>query len=726
MNPDSQLSEDDLLHALFEESFEEESEVLKENPFFHSLLEDEKRYTDYCLIATGGMKNIFKVFDKKTGRHVALARLRDEIPVEIYENFLLEARLTSLLEHPNIISVHDIGLNSKDEPYFTMELKVGDSLKDIIQSLHNQQSEYVQKFSLHDLLNIFIKICDAVAYAHSKSVIHLDLKPGNIQIGTYGEVLVCDWGLGKVIGNTVFNNYEDLMLNPDFLNDITLTGQIKGTLGFMAPEQTEQNGDKSPLCDIYSLGAILHSILTYQPPLSGSKEEMIERTRQGDLDLAVQNSSQTKIPHSLIAVSQKALSLEPKDRYQSVHELKQEIDQYLKGFSTKAENAGPAKELQLFIKRHKITCSLAFCFIFIALTGTSLFIKNLNKSIYSELQAREIAERASQESREAQAIAERESARSQEALSLAERANERSVESMKLFEAQKEKAEKAFRLYEIEKLSRDEYLRDATKQFMVHIYKLTDVDVFNNPVHALDFALRSIDNTINKQKEATADIFLNQKSYILFIKQDFQAVLKCEKPFEPIYEMAQLCSEIPIKNELIHPDHFPEFFEKSISVRYGHFSILSVKMLAYDGATRKNKLDHSRFVHELIKQKNRNWKNPEFEFKHKTKHLRLSGKNLINLAAHITDKRTGSSSSFFSYLTYLKLKSLDLSQSDFFDLQQIQNLELTQLNISNTLVTNLSPLDEMPHLQELIVNYDQFPPQSLQQIPSKIKITYTK
>jgi serine/threonine protein kinase len=73
-----------------------------------------------------------------------------------------------------------------------MELKVGDSLKDIIQSLHNQQSEYVHKFSLHDLLNIYIKICDAVAYAHSKSVIHLDLKPGNIQIGTYGEVLVCD------------------------------------------------------------------------------------------------------------------------------------------------------------------------------------------------------------------------------------------------------------------------------------------------------------------------------------------------------------------------------------------------------------------------------------------------------------------------------------------------------------------------------------------------------
>ncbi|EDM29058.1 hypothetical protein LNTAR_14617 [Lentisphaera araneosa HTCC2155] len=726
MNPDLQPSEDDLLHSLFEESFEEESEVLKENPFFHSLLEDEKRYTDYCLIATGGMKNIFKVFDKKTGRHVALARLRDEIPVEIYENFLLEARLTSLLEHPNIISVHDIGLNSKDEPYFTMELKVGDSLKDIIQSLHNQQSEYVQKFSLHDLLNIFIKICDAVAYAHSKSVIHLDLKPGNIQIGTYGEVLVCDWGLGKVIGNTVFNNYEDLMLNPDFLNDITLTGQIKGTLGFMAPEQTEKNGDKSPLCDIYSLGAILHSILTYQPPLSGSKEEMIERTRQGDLDLAVQNSSQTKIPHSLIAVSEKALSLEPKDRYQSVHELKQEIDQYLKGFSTKAENAGPAKELQLFIKRHKITCSLAFCFIFIVITGTSLFIKNLNKSIYSELQAREIAERASQESREAQAIAERESSRSQEALSLAERANERSVESMKLFEAQKEKAEKAISLYEAEKNQRNSYLKDASRRFMIHIYKLTDFDVYVYPVQSLNLALKTIKQTEDSHKEATPEVFTQQKSYIYLIQQKFQLASQASSQFGGVKEIVELSLDLPMKNELLRPEAIPEFFKRAKTVPYGHFRNVSGKMVSYDGAVRKNIEDHSIFVRETILHHNHRWNSENFHFDKTKKHLKIHGDNLINLGVHSHLARGVDSKIFFSFLTYLKLKSLDLSQSDFFDLQQIQNLELTQLNISNTLVTNLSPLDEMPHLQELIVNYDQFPPQSLQQIPSKIKITYTK
>ncbi|MDD7986873.1 protein kinase [Lentisphaera marina] len=726
MSSDSTQDEDELLHALFEESFEEESEVLKDNPFFDSLREDEKRYSDYTLIASGGMKNIFKVFDKKTGRHVALARLRDEIPVEIYENFLLEARLTSLLEHPNIISVHDIGINAQDEPYFTMELKVGDSLKTILKSLQNRQSQYIEKFSLHDLLNIFTKICDAVAYAHSKSVIHLDLKPGNIQIGAYGEVLVCDWGLGKVIGNTVFNNYEDLMLNPDFLNDITLTGQIKGTLGFMAPEQTKPDGNKSPLCDIYSLGAILYSILAHKPPIDGSKEEMIERTRQGYIDSLNVNSFQEKIPHSLIAVSQKALALNPQDRYQSVHEIRQEIDQYLKGFSTKAENAGLAKEFTLFIKRHKAPCTLAFCFIFFAIIATSLFITNLNKSIYSELQARELAERASQKSREAQAIAERESTRSQEALALTERANKRSTEAMQLFEIQKEKAERVLRLYEAEKNSRNDLLRDAAKKFMTHIYKLTDVDVYHSPEFALDFALKTINRTESDQKEAIPEIFLKQKAYILFIKQDFQGSLDCQDSFEQIRAMAQLCLDLPRKDDLIHPDFIEEFFERCSKVPYGHFGALAVKMLAYDGAMRKDVVDHSRFVHALLKFKNRNWTNAKFEFDPTAKHLRVSGERLLTTGDKITDPRTGSASSFISYFDYLQLQSLDLSQSDFFSLNQQQELKIKKLNISNTLVTNLKAIQEMPHLQELIINYDQFPTQSLQKIPSHIKVTYIK
>ncbi|WDE98178.1 protein kinase [Lentisphaera profundi] len=728
MNPQVENTDEDLLHSLFAESCEDEvQEALEDNPFFLNLQENQKRYSSHELIASGGMKNIYKVFDKKTGRHIALARLKDEIPVEAYEAFLLEARLTSLLEHPNIITVHDIGINHDGKPYFTMELKIGDSLKTIISSIQNQQGNYKEKFTLHELLTIFSKICDAVSYAHSRSVIHLDLKPGNIQIGSFGEVLVCDWGLGKVIGHSTFDNYEDLALNPDFLNDITLTGQIKGTLGFMAPEQAEKNGAKTPLCDIYALGAILYSLLSHHPPIEGSKDEMLKLTKLAEIEPLRHNSFGDNIPQSLAAVATKALSLDPKQRYQSAFEIRQEIDLFLKGFSTKAEQASLGKEFHLFIKRHAISCSLALAFLITALIGTSIFIRNLNTSVKNELHAREIAERESQKSRESQMIAERESQRSLEALAMAERARNRSKEAMLLFETQQQKAEKALSLYEKEKDSRNDYVRDLSKKFMVHIYKLTDVDVFTSPVQSLELALKTISQMEHDQKDAIPVIFLQQKGYIQFIMQNFADAAQCESSFPQVKAMAALCLDLPRENNLLRPQAFSEFFQLCSRVRYGHFAPhMASKMLAYDGSKRKNIKHHSQFVHELIKFRNHNWKNGLFEFDPKSKHLKISGKKLITIGAVYSDHRTGYKNVYFSYFSYLGLQSLDLSHSDFFKLDEIQNLKITKLDISHTLVTNLRPLAELARLQELVINYEQFPNKTLQNIPSHIKITFVK
>ena len=182
-----------------------------------------------------------------------------------------------------------------------------------------------------------------------------------------------------------------------------------------------------------------------------------------------------------------------------------------------------------------------------------IFIRNLNTSVKNELHAREIAERESQKSRESQMIAERESQRSLEALAMAERARNRSKEAMLLFETQQQKAEKALSLYEKEKDSRNDYVRDLSKKFMVHIYKLTDVDVFTSPVQSLELALKTISQMEHDQKDAIPQIFLQQKGYIQFIMQNFADAAQCESSFPQVKAMAALCLDLPRENNLLTP-----------------------------------------------------------------------------------------------------------------------------------------------------------------------------
>ncbi|MCM8531607.1 MAG: serine/threonine protein kinase, partial [Lentisphaeraceae bacterium] len=194
-------------------------------------------YGDLVEIARGGMKIVYKAFDSKTNRNIALAKLQVNKDKTQFEAFIREARLTAKLEHPNIINVYDVGLDEKENPYFTMELKSGDNLQDILSKLSAGDKTYIECYPLEDLLQIFVKVCDAISYAHAQKIIHLDLKPDNVQVGAYGEVVVCDWGICKIYDKEFdteeFNNIE---FDSDLMNSVTLHGDIKGTPGFMAPE----------------------------------------------------------------------------------------------------------------------------------------------------------------------------------------------------------------------------------------------------------------------------------------------------------------------------------------------------------------------------------------------------------------------------------------------------------------------------------------------------------
>lgn len=335
------------------------------------------KYSVIDSVDEGGMKKILKVEDSDTTRTLAMAVIKDQkLNSRAAERFIYEARITALLQHPNIVPVHDIGLNDKGEPYFTMKLIAGENLMKVLTKLDNGDPEYVKKYGLSELLIIFLKTCDALAYAHANDVIHLDMKPDNIQVSDFGEVLVVDWGLAKILHNP-FDDNDDFEEIIDSV-DLTLNGFIKGTPGYMAPEQARGNNqEKTKLTDVYSLGAILYSILTLKKPYEEKDlDKLCEKTIKGDLIPPRKRNPHRNIPPALEAVCLKAMSPSPENRYQSVDELRREISAYREGFSTQAEEASFLKELFLLVKRHKAIA----CLVFIGFVISTMFIIKLKNN----------------------------------------------------------------------------------------------------------------------------------------------------------------------------------------------------------------------------------------------------------------------------------------------------------------------------------------------------------
>lgn len=346
-------------------------------PLIEQLQSIRNRYSSQTFYAQGGSKDIFKVFDKSAGRFIAMACLREEFCEKLpkQEQFLREARITSFLSHPNIMPIYNIGFHD-DKPFFTMKLIEGDSLSQIIRELRKQNPLYRKKYSLNNLIDIFVKVCDAVAYAHSRGIIHLDLKPDNIRVNSYGEVLVCDWGIARLIGQIEEKNEESEnihALDADLVNEVTVSGIIKGTPGYMAPEQIKKCfGSKTVQTDIYALGSILYSLLTFHSPLDNIKDvdNVLDSTIEGKIPPP---SSITTVPGSLDAICGKAMSLSQNKRYGSVTKLLTDLQSYQHGFITAAENNSLFKILHLFVKRHK---TVAF-FLTLITISTTVFMFNL-------------------------------------------------------------------------------------------------------------------------------------------------------------------------------------------------------------------------------------------------------------------------------------------------------------------------------------------------------------
>ncbi|MEP2774688.1 MAG: serine/threonine-protein kinase [Luteolibacter sp.] len=358
-------------------------------PAYSELVAGEVRYRDESEIGRGALKEVYRIFDQHLHRWVAMARLRQDRGPDYYDLFVREARLVAALSHPNIIKVYNMGVWDDGRPFFTMDLKSNTTLADV-----------AKREDLHHLLQIFGKVCDAVAYAHSRGVLHLDLKPDNIQVDDFGEVLVCDWGLGKILEEAEYE-CNDAQPPSHIWGNMTLIGQIKGSLGYMAPEQVASGSDKDHRTDVYALGCMLHFILTGQPPFTGDREEVLEKTAKSRLSSPRATFPERYIPEGLDAVVMKATALDPAQRYQSVGHLHQEIESYLAGFSTHAEQPGFFREARLFVVRNSLPVGILVIALLVIVVTSVLFVQHLTRQ---KLETEAQRGRAEQLSSEVEAI----------------------------------------------------------------------------------------------------------------------------------------------------------------------------------------------------------------------------------------------------------------------------------------------------------------------------------
>ncbi len=249
------------------------------------------------MLGEGGLSTVFAAHDRGLLREVAVKFIRaDDLAAQL--RFIEEGQITAQLQHPNIVPIYEIGADANGRVFLAMKRVVGSTLADAIRAAWGRQkggtNVGLSDAALRRLLEMFLKVCDAVAFAHAKGVIHRDLKPENVMVGEFGEVLVMDWGLAKAIGkphtdsvavpNSVprprESNAPDTQVASIRGGDrgLTVAGTVIGTPAYMPPEQAIGSADLDVRADVYALGGILYTILTQRLPMRGktADEQIIE------------------------------------------------------------------------------------------------------------------------------------------------------------------------------------------------------------------------------------------------------------------------------------------------------------------------------------------------------------------------------------------------------------------------------------------------------------------
>lgn len=359
---------------------------------------DTERYELEGEVARGGMGAILRIHDRQLDRRLAMKVLLDreepqdaearQLAHQLLARFLEEAQVTSQLDHPGVVPVHELGLDQHGKVWFTMRLVKGRTAGEVFAESHRGAPDWPQVRALE----VILKVCDTMAYAHEKGVLHRDLKPANVMVGRFGEVYVMDWGLAKVQGQPDRRDLRIRAEEPgavsqvdsarrhdaehDDASVVSMDGQKLGTPTYMPPEQARSE-ELDARADVYAIGAMLYELLTGSAPyrLPGIKKpayRILEDVLAGPPRRI--EELQPGVPAELVAIVDKAMARDREQRYRDTVALAADLRAFLAQHAVTAYRTGPLVELQLWVRRNKpLAASLlaAVLILVAAIAGTS-------------------------------------------------------------------------------------------------------------------------------------------------------------------------------------------------------------------------------------------------------------------------------------------------------------------------------------------------------------------
>ncbi len=321
--------------------------------------------------AKGGIGQVWLARDRELQREVAVKEIQARYVDRegLRARFLLEAEITGNLEHPGIVPVYSLGRNASGRPFYAMRFIRGETLSAAIKNFHEARKEDAEKagrrsratwgIKFQQLLRRFLDVCDAMEYAHSRGVIHRDLKPGNIMLGQYGETLVVDWGLAKRIGKSdIVAVHAESGEGVDFEPGASVGGETQpgttiGTPSYMSPEQARGALEElGPASDVHSLGATLYELLTGTFPFAAENAaRIIAKVKAGELTQP--RALVPSVPAQLEAICLKAMAFQPAQRYQSARELALDLEHWMADEPVAAYPERSLQKLSRWLRRHR-------------------------------------------------------------------------------------------------------------------------------------------------------------------------------------------------------------------------------------------------------------------------------------------------------------------------------------------------------------------------------------
>ncbi|QEG24906.1 protein kinase domain-containing protein [Mariniblastus fucicola] len=343
----------------------------------------------------GGLGAVSVALDEELNREVALKEVLPKYSdyQMAHDRLRVEAEITGGLEHPGIVPVYGLGSHPNGSPFYCMRFIQGDSLKGAIRRYHESKDTMTtsdRNLELRSLLRRFIDVCDAVSYAHSRRVLHRDLKPGNIMLGKYGETLVVDWGLAKATGKREeASDRTEMPIVPRSGSTAapTIAGSAIGTPEYMSPEQAEGRVDQlGPTTDVYSLGATMFCLLTGRPPIvADGITEKLDKVKHGDFPKPTDLDK--SIPRPLEAICLKAMRTYPSRRYSTASDLSDDVERWLADETVSAFPEPLLQRATRAIRKNRTAATAVAAATVMALLGL-LGMNLVTRSKNREIQAR--------------------------------------------------------------------------------------------------------------------------------------------------------------------------------------------------------------------------------------------------------------------------------------------------------------------------------------------------